>query len=69
MLSMSWQMAVAVLVPTVGGYQLDDHFKTTPYLTLIGLMLAVLGPVLIIRQALRNLNVYMMKESTHPKND
>ena len=60
MLGMSWQMAIAVLIPTVGGYQLDNHFKTSPYLTLVGLTLAVIGSVLIIRKALKDLNVYMM---------
>ncbi|MDL2342117.1 MAG: AtpZ/AtpI family protein [Patescibacteria group bacterium] len=66
MLSMSWQMAIAVLVPTVGGYQLDNHFKTAPYLTLIGLTLAVVGSVLIIRNALKELNVYMMADNAAP---
>lgn len=60
MLSMSWQMAIAVLVPTVGGYQLDNHFKTAPVLTLIGLTLAVVGSVLLIRRAIKELNTYML---------
>jgi F0F1-type ATP synthase assembly protein I len=67
MLSMSWQMAVAVLLPTVGGYKLDAHFKTTPYLTLIGLVLAMLGMVLVVRNSLKELNKYMMKDK--PKDD
>ncbi|MBC7708002.1 AtpZ/AtpI family protein [Polaromonas sp.] len=63
MLSLSWQMAIAVLVPTVGGYQLDNHFKTDPYLTLVGLTLSVIGSVLIIKRALNDLNVYMMADN------
>ena len=60
MLGMSWQMAVAVLLPTVVGYKLDDHFKSGPLLTIIGLVLAVVSSVLIIRGALKSLNTYMM---------
>ena len=60
MLSVSWQMALAVLVPTVAGYQLDNHFNTAPMMTLIGLTLAVAGSILVIRRALKDLNVYMM---------
>ena len=59
MLSVSWQMAFAVLLPTVVGYKLDNHFKTAPTLTLIGLILAVIGSVLVIRRALKDLNTYM----------
>ena len=57
---MSWQMAVAVLIPTVAGYKLDDHFHSAPKLTLLGLLLAVIATVLIVRNALKSLNTYMM---------
>lgn len=78
MLSVSWQMAVAVLVPTVLGYKLDAHFGTDPYITLAGLALAVVASVLIIRSALKELNTYMMQDNaaqpvetkaTTPKHD
>ncbi len=75
MFGVSWQMAIAVLLPTVAGYQLDNHFNTAPVLTLIGLTLAVVGSVLVIRRALKDLNTYMMANAApaaetkakHPK--
>ena len=60
MLGMSWQMAIAVLVPTVGGYKLDAIYGTTPYLTIIGLLLALAGMVAIVVRAIKNLNKYML---------
>ncbi|MDB5184394.1 MAG: hypothetical protein JWN38_202 [Candidatus Saccharibacteria bacterium] len=62
MLGMSWQMAVAVLVPTILGIQADKHFDTDPYLTLTGLLLATIFSILIVRQAVKNLNTYMMAD-------
>ena len=35
-LNMSWQLALVVLVPIVGGYQLDKTLGTSPLLTLVG---------------------------------
>jgi F0F1-type ATP synthase assembly protein I len=60
MLGMSWQMAVAVLVPTFLGIQADKHFDTKPYITLACLLLATVLVVIIVRQAVKNLNSYMM---------
>ena len=68
MLSMSWQMAIIVLVPTFGGYKLDDHFHTSPYLTLSGLVLAMIGMVLVVRRSLKELNKYMMKTDKSKEN-
>ncbi len=54
-LEMSWQLAVVVIVPIVGGYMADSRFHTAPWLTLAGLALAaggVFGVLLrIVREA------------------
>lgn len=42
-LTMSWQLALVVIVPIVGGHFLDDHYKMTPWLTLAGLTVAIIG--------------------------
>lgn len=42
-LTMSWQLALVVIVPIVGGHLMDEHFKTTPWMTLGGLAVAVIG--------------------------
>jgi F0F1-type ATP synthase assembly protein I len=57
-LSMSWQMAIAVLVPMVGGYYLDQHLHTTPWLTLAGFLIAIILVVLIVRKTIKELPDY-----------
>ena len=42
-LSMSWQLALVVIVPIVGGHFLDEHYHMTPLLTLAGLGVAIIG--------------------------
>ena len=42
-LGMSWQLALVVIVPIVGGHYLDDHYRMTPWLTLAGLVVATIG--------------------------
>ena len=63
-LNMSWQMAIAVLLPVVGGYYLGKHFKANPWLTLLGLALAVALVALIVRQTIRNLPGYAKPKGT-----
>lgn len=57
-ISMSWQMALAVLIPIVGGYYLDQHFKTSPWITLGGALLAIILVVLVIKRTLNELPDY-----------
>lgn len=40
---MSWKLAIVVLIPLIGGVKLDQHFKTSPYLTILGVLLAAFG--------------------------
>ena len=56
--SMSWQMALAVLIPIVGGYYLDQHFKTSPGLTLGGVVVALILVTLIVRHTVNELPEY-----------
>lgn len=63
-LSLSWQLALAVLVPILGGHYLDDHFKTGMWLTVIGFALAMISMVVIIRRTLAQLNEYMKASDT-----
>ena len=55
-LSMSWQLALAVIVPIVGGYTLDQHFASSPLLTLLGLVLAAAATVAVLWQTVRRAN-------------
>lgn len=42
-LGLAWQLALAVIVPIVGGYILDQHYHKAPWLTLCGLFVAAVG--------------------------
>ena len=54
--NMSWQLAVVVLVPVVGGVQLDKVFKTSPVLLFVGLALALVGTVLVMWRTMQVAN-------------
>jgi F0F1-type ATP synthase assembly protein I len=47
-LGMSWQLAVVVLVPIVGGFELDKVFATSPLLVVVGFIIALIGFTLIV---------------------
>lgn len=55
-LSMSWQLAIVVLIPVIGGYKIDQHFKTLPTFTVAGLVLSMIGTIVIIKKALNQLS-------------
>lgn len=61
--SMSWQLAIVVLLPVVGGHMLDNHLHPhgTPIYTLIGLLLAIAGMIVVVRRTLVELNKHMQK--------
>jgi F0F1-type ATP synthase assembly protein I len=42
-LDMTWQLALVVIVPIVGGYALDNHYHTTPWLLVGGFVIAAIG--------------------------
>jgi F0F1-type ATP synthase assembly protein I len=52
-LNMSWQMAIAVLVPILGGYELDKSLKSSPAFTIVGLVIAMILCALVVGRALK----------------
>ncbi len=50
---MGWRLAVVVLVPIVGGYELDQVLKTSPWLTALGFLIALGGTALIFWKTLQ----------------
>jgi F0F1-type ATP synthase assembly protein I len=52
-LSMSWKLAIAVLVPIVGGYELDKHLGTTPVFTILGLVLTMVLCSIVMSKTLK----------------
>jgi F0F1-type ATP synthase assembly protein I len=53
-LNMSWQLAIVVIVPIVGGFELDKYLNTTPWLTVAGAVIAALGVIAILRQTVKS---------------
>ncbi len=59
--SLSWQLAIIVLLPVIGGYKIDEHFRKTPMFTVIGFVIAIVGVVLVLKQTLAQLNERVSK--------
>jgi hypothetical protein len=55
-LNMSWQLAVVVLVPVIGGVQLDKALSTHYLWTFIGLGLALVGSAAVMWRAMQTAN-------------
>ncbi len=66
-LNLSWQLAIVVLVPILGGHVLDNTLKTSPWLTVGGFALAMILMVVVIRRMLQQLNEYMKKSDDEDK--
>lgn len=47
-LNMSWQLAIVVLVPIIGGFELDKKLDIVPVLTIAGFILAMAGMALVV---------------------
>lgn len=47
-MDMTWQLAVVVLLPIVGGFYLDRYFHTAPGLLIAGIVLAAFGVVSVM---------------------
>jgi protein-S-isoprenylcysteine O-methyltransferase Ste14 len=55
-LDMSWRLAIVVLVPIIGGFELDRRLHTTPLLIITGFLLAMAGMALVLWQMLQTVN-------------
>jgi len=55
-LDMTWRLAIVVLVPIVGGFELDRRLETTPVFTVVGFFLAMGGMALVMWQTLQKAN-------------
>ena len=55
-LDMSWRLAIVVLVPIVGGFELDKKLHSSPLLTIVGFVLAMVGMGLVMYRTLQVVN-------------
>jgi F0F1-type ATP synthase assembly protein I len=63
-LNMSWQLAVVVLVPIVGGYQLDKALDSVPFLTVVGFFIAMAGTAVVMWRQLQLFTPKDIKEAS-----
>lgn len=64
---LSWQLALAVLLPLLGGHFLDRSLDSKPWFTLLGLILAMAGMIVVVSRSLKDVNRYV--KSTKIKKD
>jgi F0F1-type ATP synthase assembly protein I len=55
-LDMSWRLAIAVLVPIIGGHFLDEAFNTAPWITVAGFIVALAGVIGVMRYVVADSN-------------
>jgi F0F1-type ATP synthase assembly protein I len=55
-LSMSWQLALTVVIPVVAGVKLDQKFDTSPSLTLTGFFLAAFAACMVVWNTVKDVN-------------
>jgi uncharacterized membrane protein len=55
-INMGWQLAIAVLVPVIGGAELDKAFGKSYVFTLIGLGVALVGSGLVLWRSVQVAN-------------
>jgi len=55
-LNMSWQLALVVLVPLIGGVELDKKLHTNSTYTFVGLGVALLGSVAVLWRTMQAAN-------------
>jgi uncharacterized membrane protein YjfL (UPF0719 family) len=65
-LSMGWQLAIVVVVPIVGGYELDQHLHQSATWEIVGFIVAALGFFGVVRRQLDDFNE-MNKQEGHKK--
>jgi len=65
-LTMSWQLALIVLIPIVGGFELDRKFHTKPLLTVLGFVLALVGVSAIIWRQYRIVSSLPVSRTKEP---
>jgi F0F1-type ATP synthase assembly protein I len=64
-IGMSWQLAIIVLLPVIGGYKLDQANGTSPWWTLAGVTLGVIGSIFVIRRALTSFGAFSAGDTNH----
>lgn len=66
-LSMSWQLALTVVIPVVAGVKLDRMLDTSPSLTLTGFFLAITAACVVVWNTVKDVNKLQAEEEKENK--
>jgi predicted F0F1-ATPase subunit len=66
-LTLSWRLALTVLIPLIGGIQLDKRFDSSPSYTITGFMIAVLFGCMAVWQTVKEVNASQAEENKGKK--
>lgn len=66
-LNMSWQLLIVVVAPVLLGHWADGHFNISPWCTVAGMVLSLVGMVTVVKLTLKELNTYMQIDTKEPK--
>ncbi|HTE22795.1 MAG TPA: AtpZ/AtpI family protein [Candidatus Limnocylindria bacterium] len=61
-LTMSWQLALTVVIPVVAGVKLDQKLDTSPSLTLAGFFLAAFAACTVVWNTVKGVNKLQAEE-------
>lgn len=64
---MGWRLAVTVVIPIVAGVKLDEHFNTSPSLTLLGMMLAAVAGSITVWDSVKRVDKESEEEMAKTK--
>jgi hypothetical protein len=66
-LNMSWQLLIVVVGPVSAGHWADGHFGISPWCTVAGMILSLVGMVTVVKLTLKQLNTYMQIDKKESK--
>lgn len=66
-LNLSWRLALTVLIPLIGGIQLDKKFDSSPSYTITGFMLAVVFGCIAVWQTVKEVNELQAEDDKENK--
>lgn len=66
-INLSWRLALTVLIPLIGGIQLDKKFDSAPSYTITGFMLAIVFGCMAVWQTVKEVNELQAEEDKGKK--
>lgn len=65
LLDLTWQMAIVIIVPIVGGYYLDKAAGSSPAFLILGFLVAMGGFFLVVKRMIAKANGRLAPKEPH----